>query len=203
MCKLSIDPSPSTLDNRAMAIYMVYEDALALMRRFTPSVSLQRHMMSVEAGMRAYARKFDQPEEKWAIVGILHDFDYEQMPETHPHKGVEMLGEMGYHADVLDAIMGHADLPEFPRESLMSKTLFAVDELTGLITAAVYVRPDKSIMGLELDSLKKKFKDKAFAARVDREGIIKGAEELGVSLDEHMQFVLDAMKADAERLGLA
>lgn len=185
-----------------MAIYMVYEDALALMKRFTPSESLQRHMMSVEAGMRAYAQKFGEPEEKWAIVGILHDFDYEQMPDTHPHKGVQMLREMGYHQDVLDAIMGHADLPEFPRETLMAKTLFAVDELTGLITAAVYVRPDKNIAGLELDSLKKKFRDKAFAARVDREGIERGAAELGVSLDEHMQFVLDAMKADAKRLGL-
>lgn len=186
-----------------MAIYMVYEDALGLMKRFTPSESLQRHMMSVEAAMRAYARKYGEPEEKWAITGILHDFDYEKMPESHPHSGVQMLRDMGYPDDVLDAIMGHADLPEFPRETLMAKTLFAVDELTGLITAAVYVRPDKSIKGLELDSLKKKFKDKAFAARVDREGIARGADELGVSLDEHMLFVLEAMKADAERLGLA
>lgn len=185
-----------------MAIYMVYEDALALMKRFTPSETLQRHMMAVETGMRAYARKYGEPEEKWAIAGILHDFDYEQMPETHPYKGVEMLREMGYHEDVLEAILGHADVPEHPRDSLMAKALFAVDELTGLITAAVYVRPDKSIASLELDSLKKKFKDKAFAARVDREGIRRGAEELGVSLDEHMAFVLEAMKADAQRLGL-
>lgn len=185
-----------------MAIYMVYDDALALMKRYTPSESLQRHMLAVEAAMRAYARKFGEPEEKWAIVAILHDFDYEQMPETHPEKGVQMLREMGYPEDVLDAILGHADKPIYPRDSLMAKALFAVDELTGLITAAVYVRPDKRIESLELSSLKKKFKDKAFAAKVDREGIVRGAEELGVSLDEHMQFVLDAMKADAMRLGL-
>jgi putative nucleotidyltransferase with HDIG domain len=185
-----------------MAIYLVYEDALATMKRFTPSESLQRHMMAVETAMRAYARTFGEPEEKWAITGILHDFDYEQMPETHPYKGVEMLREMGYSEDILEAILGHADVPEHPRNTLMAKTLFAVDELVGLITAAVYVRPDKSIASLELDSLKKKFKDKAFAARVDREGIVRGAGELGVDLDEHMQFVLDAMKADAQRLGL-
>ncbi|GIW37652.1 MAG: HDIG domain-containing protein [Meiothermus sp.] len=181
---------------------MVYEDALALMKRFTPSESLQKHMLAVETAMRAYARKYGEPEEKWAITAILHDFDYEKAPETHPFKGVEMLREMGYPEDVLEAILGHADVPEHPRRSLMAKALFAVDELVGLITAAVYVRPDKSIHSLELASLKKKFKDKAFAARVDREGIVRGAEELGVDLDEHMAFVLEAMKADAQRLGL-
>ncbi len=186
-----------------MAIYMVYEDALALMQRWTTSESLRKHMMAVEAAMRAYARRFGEPEEKWAITGILHDFDYEKAPETHPFKGVEMLREMGYPEDVLEAILGHADVPEYPRHTLLAKTLFAVDELVGLITAAVYVRPDKSIQSLELSSLKKKFKDKAFAARVDREGIVRGAQELGVDLDEHMAFVLEAMKADAQRLGLA
>lgn len=185
-----------------MAIYMVYEDALALMKRWTPSESLQKHMLAVETAMRAYARKYGEPEEKWAITAILHDFDYEKFPETHPYKGVEMLREMGYPEDVLEAILGHADVPEHPRNTLMAKVLFAVDELVGLITAAVYVRPDKSIQSLELDSLKKKFKDKAFAARVDREGIRRGAQELGVDLDEHMAFVLEAMKADAKRLGL-
>ncbi|WP_337868025.1 HD domain-containing protein [Meiothermus sp.] len=185
-----------------MAIYMVYEDALALMKRWTPSESLQKHMLAVETAMRAYARKYGEPEEKWAITAILHDFDYEKLPETHPYKGVEMLREMGYPEDVLEAILGHADVPEHPRNTLMAKVLFAVDELVGLITAAVYVRPDKSIQSLELDSLKKKFKDKAFAARVDREGISRGAQELGVDLDEHMAFVLEAMKADAKRLGL-
>ncbi len=186
-----------------MAIYMVYEDALALMQRWTSSENLRKHMMAVEAAMRAYARRFGEPEEKWAITGILHDFDYEKAPETHPFKGVEMLREMGYPEDVLEAILGHADVPEYPRHTLLAKTLFAVDELVGLITAAVYVRPDKSIQSLELSSLKKKFKDKAFAARVDREGIVRGAQELGVDLDEHMAFVLEAMKADAQRLGLA
>jgi len=185
-----------------MAIYMVYEDALALMKRWTPSESLQKHMLAVETAMRAYARKYGEPEEKWAITAILHDFDYEKAPETHPFKGVEMLREMGYPEDVLEAILGHADVPEHPRNSLMARVLFAVDELVGLITAAVYVRPDRSIQSLELSSLKKKFKDKAFAARVDREGIVRGAQELGVDLDEHMAFVLEAMKADAQRLGL-
>lgn len=185
-----------------MAIYMVYEDALALMKRWTPSESLQKHMLAVETAMRAYARKYGEPEEKWAITAILHDFDYEKFPETHPYRGVEMLREMGYPEDVLEAILGHADVPEHPRNTLMAKVLFAVDELVGLITAAVYVRPDKSVQSLELDSLKKKFKDKAFAARVDREGILRGAQELGVDLDEHMAFVLEAMKADAMRLGL-
>lgn len=186
-----------------MAIYMVYEDAVALMKRWISSESLQKHMLAVETAMRAYARKYGEPEEKWAITAILHDFDYEKGPETHPYKGVEMLREMGYPQDVLEAILGHADVPEHPRHSLMAKVLFAVDELVGLITAAVYVRPDKSIQSLELDSLKKKFKDRAFAARVDREGIVRGAEELGVDLDEHMAFVLEAMKQDAKRLGLA
>ncbi|WP_299428562.1 HD domain-containing protein [uncultured Meiothermus sp.] len=185
-----------------MAIYMVYEDALALMKRWTPSESLQKHMLAVETAMRAYARKYGEPEEKWAITAILHDFDYEKAPETHPYKGVEVLREMGYSDDVLEAILGHADVPEHPRNSLMARVLFAVDELVGLVMAAVYVRPDKNIQSLELDSLKKKFKDKAFAARVDREGIVRGAQELGVDLDEHMAFVLEAMKADARRLGL-
>ncbi|MCL6568962.1 MAG: HDIG domain-containing protein [Meiothermus silvanus] len=186
-----------------MAIYMTYPDALNLMQSWTTSESLQRHMLAVAAAMRAYARKYGEDEEKWAMTGILHDFDYEKAPETHPYKGVEMLREMGYPEDVLDAIMGHADDPQYPRKTRMAQALYAVDELTGLITAAVYVRPDKSIYGLELPSLQKKFKDKAFAARVDRQGIIQGAEELGVPLEEHLQFVLEAMKAEAELLGLA
>jgi len=186
-----------------MAIYMTYPDALNLMQSWTTSESLQRHMLAVAAAMRAYARKYGEDEEKWAMTGILHDFDYEKAPETHPYKGVEMLREMGYPEDVLEAIMGHADDPQYPRKTRMAQALYAVDELTGLITAAVYVRPDKSIYGLELPSLQKKFKDKAFAARVDRQGIIQGAEELGVPLEEHLQFELEAMKAEAELLGLA
>lgn len=185
-----------------MAIYMTYQDALNLMKSWTPSESLQRHMLAVAAAMRAYAHKYGEDQEKWAMTGVLHDFDYEKAPQTHPYKGVEMLREMGYPEDVLDAILGHADDPQYPRKTRMAQALYAVDELTGLITAAVYVRPDKSIHGLELSSLQKKFKDKAFAARVDRQGIIQGAEELGVPLEEHLQFVLDAMKAEAQALGL-
>ncbi|PZA08517.1 MULTISPECIES: HD domain-containing protein [unclassified Meiothermus] len=186
-----------------MAIYMTYPDALRLMQSWTSSESLRRHMLAVAVAMRAYARKYGEEEEKWAMAGILHDFDYEKAPETHPHKGVEILRQMGYPEDVLEAIMGHADDPQYPRRTRMAQALYAVDELTGLITAAVYVRPDKSIHGLELPSLQKKFKDKAFAARVDRQGIVQGARELGVSLEEHLQFVLEAMKAEAEALGLA
>ena len=186
-----------------MAIYMTYQDALNLMRSWTPSESLQRHMLAVAAAMRAYARKYGEDQEKWAMAGVLHDFDYEQAPQTHPYQGVEMLRQMGYPEDVLEAILGHADDPRYPRKTRMAQALYAVDELCGLITAAVYVRPDKSIRGLELPSLQKKFKDKAFAARVNRQGIIQGAEELGVPLEEHLQFVLDAMKAEAEALGLA
>lgn len=180
-----------------------YEDALATMREYTPSLSLQRHMLCVETAMRAYAKHFGEDEEKWALVGVLHDFDYEQMPESHPFKGVEILREQGYGEDILQAILGHVDSPEYPRASKMDQTLFAVDELCGLITAAVYVRPDRSIVSLELSSLKKKFKDKSFAAKVDREGIKRGAEDLGVDFDQHLQFVLDALKANAVQLGLA
>lgn len=185
-----------------MAIYMVYEDALALMKRFTPSESLQKHMMAVETAMRAYARKYGQPEEKWAITGILHDFDLRALPRGAPLQRGGDAARDGLPRGRARAILGHVDSPQHPRTTLMSKALFAVDSLVGLITAAVYVRPDKRIQSLELPSLKKKFKDKAFAAKVDREGIVRGAQELGVDLDEHMAFVLEAMKADAARLGL-
>lgn len=136
------------------------------------------------------------------MAGVLHDMDYEKYPEAHPYRGVEELRRLGYPEEVLEAILGHASYTGVPRRSLMAKALFAVDELTGLIAAAVYVRPDRSILGLELPSLKKKFKDKAFAKGVNREEIRQGAEDLGLSLDEHMAFVLEAMKASAHLLGL-
>jgi putative nucleotidyltransferase with HDIG domain len=172
------------------------------MEHWTTSESLRRHMRAVEIAMRAYARRFGEDEEPWAIAGILHDFDYERMPETHPYKGVELLREQGYPEEICEAILAHASFTQTPRRSRMSQALFAVDELTGLITAACYVRPDRRIAGLGLDSLKKKFKDKAFARGVNREEIRQGAEELGVPLDEHLTFVLEAMKAHAEELGL-
>ncbi len=159
-------------------------------------------MRAVEVAMRAYARRFGQDEELWAVAGVLHDMDYEKYPEEHPYRGVEELRRLGYPEEVLEAILGHASYTGVPRRTLMAKALFAVDELTGLITAAVYVRPDRSILGLELPSLKKKFKDKAFAKGVNREEIRMGAEALGLSLEEHMAFVLEAMKGEAELLGL-
>ncbi|WP_114313104.1 HD domain-containing protein [Thermus caldifontis] len=179
-----------------------FAEALALMEAWTESESLRRHMRAVEVAMRAYARRFGEDEEVWAMAGVLHDMDYEKYPEEHPYRGVEELRRLGYPEEVLQAILGHASYTGVPRKSLMAKALFAVDELTGLITAAVYVRPDRSILGLELPSLKKKFKDKAFARGVNREEILKGAEDLGLPLEEHMAFVLEAMKGEATLLGL-
>ncbi|AFV76907.1 HDIG domain-containing protein [Thermus oshimai] len=179
-----------------------FAEALALMEAWTESESLRRHMRAVEVAMRAYARRFGEDEELWAMAGVLHDMDYEKYPAEHPYRGVEELRRLGYPEEVLEAILAHASYTGVPRRTLMSKALFAVDELTGLIAAAVYVRPDRSILGLELPSLKKKFKDKAFAKGVNREEIREGAEALGLSLDEHLAFVLEAMKAEADLLGL-
>ncbi|WP_337844879.1 HD domain-containing protein [Thermus sp.] len=179
-----------------------FKEALALMEAWTESESLRRHMRAVEVAMRAYARRFGEDEELWAMAGVLHDMDYEKYPTEHPYRGVEELRRLGYPEEVLEAILAHASYTGVPRRTLMSKALFAVDELTGLITAAVYVRPDRSILGLEVPSLKKKFKDKAFAKGVNREEIREGAEALGLSLDEHLAFVLEAMKREADLLGL-
>ncbi|WP_243089204.1 HD domain-containing protein [Thermus neutrinimicus] len=179
-----------------------FAEALALMEAWTESESLRRHMRAVEVAMRAYARRFGEDEELWAMAGVLHDMDYEKYPDEHPYRGVEELRRLGYPEEVLEAILGHASYTGVPRRTPMAKALFAVDELTGLITAAVYVRPGRSILGLELQSLKKKFKDKAFAKGVNREEIRMGASDLGLSLDEHMAFVLEAMKGEAELLGL-
>jgi predicted hydrolase (HD superfamily) len=155
--------------------------------------------------MRAYARRFGEDEERWGITGLLHDFDYEQhpTPEEHPLWGCRLLEQLGYPPAVIHAIKGHAEYLNVPRESPMDKALFAVDELTGLITAAALVRPDKSINGLEARSVRKKMKDKAFARGVNREDVVKGAEDLGVDLDEHITFVIGAMREIARELGLA
>ncbi|MEN2981387.1 MAG: HD domain-containing protein [Thermus sp.] len=179
-----------------------FAEALALMEAWTESESLRRHMRAVEVAMRAYARRYGEDEELWAMAGVLHDMDYEKYPGEHPYRGVEALRQLGYPEEVLEAILAHASYTGVPRRTRMAKALFAVDELTGLIAAAVYVRPDRSILGLELPSLKKKFKDKAFAKGVNREEILKGAEDLGVPLDEHLAFVLEAMRAEARLLGL-
>src|SRR5687768_5179843 len=184
--------------------------ALALMHEYTASESLRKHMLSVEGAMRAYAKKFGEDEERWGLAGLLHDFDYERFPneahsptEEHPAAGVAILRAHGYPDDILQAILGHAHYTHTPRESRMAKTLFAVDELTGLITATALVRPSKSVHEVDARSVRKKMKDKAFARGVNRDDVVNGAAELGVDLDWHIQFVIDAMKARAESLGLA
>lgn len=182
------------------------ENAYALMTDWTPSDSLRKHMLAVESATAAYARKFDEPEGLWRVTALLHDFDYEKHPEPseegHPYVGVRYLKEQGYPEEVTDAIMGHADYTGVPRDTLLAKTLYACDEITGLITAAVLVRPDKDIRSQTLKSLKKKFKDKAFARGVNREDVVRGAEALEVELWEHVAFVLEAMQEDAETLEL-
>lgn len=181
-----------------------YEEALQLMHEFTESDALRKHMYAVEAAMRSYARKFEEDEEKWAIVGILHDFDYEKYPDApdHPLKGSEILKERGWSEEIRKAILGHADYTNTPRDTLMAKVLYACDELCGFISAVAVIRPQK-IFDLEVSSVKKKLKDKAFAKNVSREDISKGVEELGIPLDEHIAFVIDAMRSSSEKLGLA
>jgi predicted hydrolase (HD superfamily) len=152
-------------------------------------------MLSVEAAMRWYARHFGEDEERWAVTGLLHDFDYEQHPDEHPFWGVRYLGERGVSDDVLEAILGHATYSGVPRESLMAKALFAVDELTGLVTAAALVRPDKSLDGLEAKSVLKRMKDKAFARGVNRDDVALGANELGIELAQHIDNVISAMRS--------
>jgi predicted hydrolase (HD superfamily) len=182
---------------------MNYSDALNLMNEYTKSDALRKHMYAVEAAMRAYARKYDEDEEKWAIVGVLHDFDYEMYPTIpdHPLKGSEILKSKGYPDDIRKAILGHASFSNVQRESLMAKVLYACDELCGFISAVAVIRPNK-IADLEVSSVKKKLKDKAFAKNVSREDIDLGIKELSVPFEEHIKFVVEAMKADAERLGL-
>ncbi len=182
------------------------DQAYELMTQWTTSESLRKHMLSVETAVVAYAQKHSEDENKWAVAALLHDFDYEKYPELsqngHPFIGVQHLREQGYDEEILEAILGHADFSGVPRVTPLAKTLYACDEVTGLITAAVYVRPDKNIANLGLDSLKKKFKDKAFARGVNRDDVRRGAEELEIELWEHIAFVLAAMQARADVLGL-
>jgi len=160
--------------------------------------------------MRAYAEHYGEDVDRWALTGLLHDFDYERWPnaahsptDEHPAQGVRVLREQGYPEDILEAILGHAPYSGVPRVTRMAKTLFAVDELTGLITATALVRPSKSVHEVDARSVRKKMKDKAFARGVNRDDVVNGAAELGVDLDWHIQFVIDAMKARADALGLA
>jgi putative nucleotidyltransferase with HDIG domain len=185
-------------------------ETLALMHEYTASESLRKHMLSVEVAMRAYAGKFGEDEERWGTAGLIHDFDYEKFPnnahsptEEHPSEGVRVLRTKGYPEDILQTILGHAHYTNTPRESRLAKTLFAVDELTGLITATALVRPTKSVHEVDAKSVRKKMKDKAFARGVSREDVINGAQELGVDLDEHINFVIGAMQARSSDLGLS
>ncbi len=177
---------------------------LALLYEYTKSESLRKHALAVETAMRAYAKKFSADEEAWGITGLIHDFDYEMYPQApdHPVKGSEILKAKGYSDEIRTAILGHASYSGVSRESLMAKALFACDELCGFIVACTLVRPNKKIEGLEVGSVKKKLKDKAFARSVNREEIVQSAAELGVPLEEHIQFVIDALKANASGLGL-
>jgi len=186
---------------------MSRKEALQILDEWVKSPNLKKHMLAVAAGMSFYAKKFGQDEEKWWIAGLLHDLDYEKFPNPnrdesgHPYKAVEFLkGKLDEES--LDAIMGHAAFVHILRKSQMAKTLFAVDELTGMVVAVALVKPEKKISVVDVESVKKRFKEKRFAAGVNREEIIQGAQELGVPLDEHIQNVINAMKEIASELGL-
>lgn len=167
-------------------------------------------MLSVEAAMRAYAEHFGEDPERWGLAGLIHDFDYERYPnagrsptDEHPSQGVKLLRERGWPEDILQAILGHAAYTNVARETRMARTLFAVDELTGLITATALVKPTKSVHDVDARSVRKKMKDKAFAKGVSREDVLLGVQEMGVDLDQHVQFVIDAMRREADAIGLA
>ncbi|MGO9270670.1 MAG: HD domain-containing protein [Terriglobia bacterium] len=178
--------------------------AWELLCEYTQSENLRKHALAVEACVRAYAARFGEDEERWGVTALIHDFDYEVYPNApdHPLKGSEILKEKGYPEEVRRAILGHADYTGVPRDTLMARALFACDEVAGFITACSLVRPDR-IKTLEAKSVRKRMKDKAFARSVSREDIVKGAEELGVPLDEHIAFCIEAMRAVADQLGLA
>ena len=177
---------------------------LGILKEYTQSESLLKHAYAVESCVKAYAGKFNQDENYWGNVALLHDFDYEKFPteQEHPFKGSEILKAKGFDEDFRNTILSHANYTGIPRDTQLSKVLFACDELAGFITAVTYVRPSKSIDEVEVKSVKKKLKDKAFARSVSREDIYQGAEELGIPLDEHIQFCIDAMKKNKNILGL-
>lgn len=186
------------------------DDALRLMHEWTPSESLRGHMLAVEGAMRAYAEQFGEDVERWGLTGLMHDFDYERFPNNahaadaeHPSEGVRHLRSLGYPDDTLEAILGHADYTGVPRTSRMAKALYAVDELCGLVTACALVRPSRSVNDLEVSSVRKKMKDKAFARGVNRDDVVRGAAELGVEMDAHIALVIHAMRGRAALLGLA
>jgi putative nucleotidyltransferase with HDIG domain len=188
---------------------MTRDEALALMQEHTQSASLRQHMLAVEAAMRAYAAKSGEDVEAWGLAGLLHDYDYERYPnpehsptEGHPAWGVRQLREKGVAEPVCRAILGHGNYTGVPRDTLMARTLFAVDELCGFLVACALVRPSKSFADLEVSSVKKKLKDKAFARGVNRDEVRQGAEELGVPLDDHIAFCVQALRPVEATLGL-
>jgi putative nucleotidyltransferase with HDIG domain len=176
-----------------------------LLTEFTQSESLRKHALAVEACMRAYARKFGADEDLWGTVGLLHDFDYEKYPtpQEHPYKGNEILKQRGYSDEIRRAIMSHAEYSGVSRDTSMEKTLFACDELAGFITAIALVKPGKSLAEVEVKSVRKKMKDKAFARSVNRDDMINGAKDLGLDLDEHIVFCIEALKGISKELGLS
>lgn len=178
------------------------EEAWRLLNTYTKNPNLVKHALAVEAAMRAYAGKFGEDVEKWGLVGLLHDFDYDLYPDEHPMKGAAILDESGYPADVVRAIRSHANVADVPRITLMEKTLFAVDEACGFVTAATLVRPGKRVAELPVESVIRRMKDKAFARAVNRDDIRNGAAELGVDLAEHLGFIISAMTRVADQLGL-
>lgn len=180
------------------------EDCWSILTEYTKSDALIKHALSVETCVRAYAQKFNEDEAYWGNVALLHDFDYEMYPtaEDHPFKGSEILKDKGFDEEFRNAILSHADYSGVARETLLQKVLFACDELAGFITAVTYVRPSKTVDEVEVKSVKKKLKDKAFARAVSREDIRKGAEELGVTIEEHIEFCIMAMRKNKEALGL-
>ncbi len=185
------------------------ERALALMHEYTASEALRKHMYAVEIAMRAMARRAAENPDDWGLVGLLHDFDYERWPnlehlptEGHPAEGVRVLAAQGFPEHMQRAILGHGNYTGVPRESPMARALFAVDELCGFLVACALVRPSRSLKDVEVSSIRKKLKDKAFARGVCREDVIQGAEEIGVPLDEHIAFVLEALRPEEHRLGL-
>lgn len=180
------------------------DDAWTLLNEYTDNPSLIKHALGVEAAMRAYAERFGEDVEMWGTIGLIHDFDYQQNPseETHLHVGTRILRDRGWPEEWVRTVASHADYMGVPRDSLAAKTLFAVDELSGFLTACALVRPDKAVANVKVKSVKKKLKDKAFARGVNRDDVRSGAEALGVDLGEHIEFVRDAMATIADELGL-
>jgi len=185
------------------------EDAWNLLCEYTQNENLRKHALAVEACVRAYARKFGADEELWGLAALLHDFDYERWPNDahhptaeHPYEGSKILRERGYPEEIIYAILSHADYTDVPRRAQLDRVLFACDELAGFLTACALVKPSKSILEVEVPSVKKKLKDKAFARGVNRQDVLRGAEELGLPLEEHIQTCIEAMRAISPQLGL-